>query len=196
MSSSPSPSDSDPALPADPNDRPEDPAPPELPELVDRTYEQLRRVAHQIRLEPIARDHATTSLIHEAYIRLSRSEHLSLVDDTHFIRVAARAMRQFLVDRARYSTAAKRGGGRGQIPLMEELVPDTVADGGLLALHEALERLTELDTRKAQVVELRFFGGCGVEETATTLGISVSTVTREWDFARSWLHREITRDSA
>lgn len=167
---------------------------PQLDHMVTRTYESLRRLARSIRREPLARGHNATSLIHEAYLRLSKNRTLSLDDDHHFVRVAVRAMRQFLVDRARAACALKRGGGRSRVMLSDEMLVTGEPDEAVVCLDDALTKLAALDLRKAHVVELRFFGGCDMKAIASSLDISQATVAREWDIAKAWLLRELTRE--
>lgn len=132
-----------------------------------------------------------TALVHEAYLRLAGSEQ-DWQNRAHFFGAAARAIRRILLDRARARRSERRGGGRSRLPIE---AASEIAVGAppldFLALDEALERLARLDPAKARVVELRFFGGLGVEETAEVLGTSASTVERDWRFARAWLHREL-----
>jgi RNA polymerase sigma factor (TIGR02999 family) len=158
-------------------------------------YEQLRRLAHEQR----RRWHGdftlgTSALVSEAFIRLDRGGGADWQDRGHFFAVASRAMRQVLLDHARERSAQKRGGGADVLPLRDEaLMSPEVADE-VLALNEALERLGAEDPRSAQVVELRFFAGLSLEETAEALGTSVATVRRDWAWARTWLRRELERD--
>jgi RNA polymerase sigma factor (TIGR02999 family) len=136
-------------------------------------------------------------LIHEAYLKLADQPGGRWKDRTHFLAVAATAMRQILVDHARGRVAARRGGGRQRITLDEAVLPSTDRDVDLLALDQALERLAGLDERKARVIELRFFAGLSVEETAAALGVSPITIKRDWSMARAWIERELEpeRDS-
>ena len=135
----------------------------------------------------------TTALVHEAYLKLVRPGQAGWEDRTHFLRVASKAMRHILVNYAERRRAQKRGGDGGPIP------PDPsnpVAPGGeddILALHEALERLTSRDERQSQVVECRFFGGLTIRETASALGVSTATVERDWVVASAWLRRELSQ---
>jgi RNA polymerase sigma factor (TIGR02999 family) len=151
-------------------------------ELHDRAHRQLARRRPGETL-------STTALVHEAYLKLTDSAHQTYNDRVHFFAVASRAMRQILVDYARRSTAAKRGG----YPV--SLDPDAIGDPGraedLLALDEALTQLERLDERLARIVELRFFGGLSVEETSDALAISPRTVKRDWRKARAFLYQAI-----
>lgn len=164
---------------------------PQLDELVSRAYEQLRDLAHAMLHQRWHAENRTTSLVHEAYLRLSKSEDLSFNDKTHFMRIAARAMRQFLIDRARRSTAVKRGGGRRTFALEDAFAESLDASTDLLDLDDALRRLSEFDRRKSQIVELRFFAGCSLEQTAGVLQVSLATVSRDWDLAKSWIYNEL-----
>ena len=161
--------------------------------LMPLVYRELRRqAARYLRRE--RRDHTlpATALVHEAFLRLV-GDQAPWANRGHFFGVAARVMRQVLVDHARRHGAAKRGGGWARVSLEGQAAARLAPDGktDLVALDRALEELAALDAGKARVVELRFFGGLSIEETAETLGISTSTVSREWRMARAWLHRQI-----
>lgn len=162
-----------------------------LDRLLPLLYDQLHALAHRQRTRGEAAETLnTTALVHEAYEKLAR-QRAGWNDRTHFFRVAARAMRQVLVDYALRRTAAKRGGSAHSAPA--DLVPLVAEERTeeVLALDEALTRLTALDARQSEVVELRYFVGLTVPETAEVLGLSEATVKREWTAARAWLHREI-----
>jgi RNA polymerase sigma factor (TIGR02999 family) len=162
-------------------------------ELLPLVYEELRQLADRFLVsEKRGATLQPTALVHEAYLRLVGSDRASWENRAHFFGAAARAIRRILVDRARARRAARRGGDR---PL--RLDTDTpLAEPGpsleVLALDEALAKLASIDAQKARVVELRFFGGLSVDETAATLGVSASTVDRDWAFARAWLHRAMS----
>lgn len=163
--------------------------------LLPLVYEELRTAAHrQLRRMRPGETLGTTALVHETWLRLANRQELALADRTHFHAVAATAMRQIIIDSARRHRAEKRGGGQVAVLLDQAQIasPDRAAE--FLALDEALTRLAELSTRPAQVVELRFFGGLSVEETAEVLGISPRTVKREWQKARAWLLVHIQAD--
>lgn len=166
-----------------------------LAELIPLVDSQLRRIAsRQLRREqanPIL--DRTTALVNESYTRLLGQQPVSWRDRAHFIGISSRIMRQILVDHARRHRAGKRGGGADHRPLTEEqpATPEGLGRVELLALHESLDRLADLDPRQARVVELRFFGGLTVEETAEVLGVSLDTVKRDWRNARLWLRREL-----
>lgn len=161
-----------------------------------RAYEELRSVARRERRSSplIRRQHHTTSLVHEAFIRLSRSGALEFHDDHHLLRIAARAMRHFLVDDARRHMSAKRGSGRRSVELSKASLqadPADYSEVDIVTLSDALTRLAELDARKAEVVELRFFGGISIDQVAELMSVSTATVVREWKIARSWLYQEL-----
>jgi RNA polymerase sigma factor (TIGR02999 family) len=162
-------------------------------ELMTLVYEDLRRLADRyLSSETPRQTLQPTALVHEAYLRLSGSSPCLWDNRAHFFGAAARAIRRILIDRARARRRDRRGGGRRPLPLeaAERVgLPGPRLD--FIALDVALEKLSRVDEQKARVVELRFFGGLSVEETAETLGISPSTVAREWRFARVWLHREL-----
>lgn len=159
--------------------------------LFEVVYDDLKRRAHA-QLSGSTPTLNTTALVHEAYVKLAGAADPDWNDGQHFFRVAARAMRHILVDRARKHLARKRGGGRAPLDLDRlEIGVDTAADR-LVSLDEALSRLAEQDGRLAEVVELRFFGGLSVEETARALGVSDRTVKRDWRLARAFLHERLS----
>jgi RNA polymerase sigma factor (TIGR02999 family) len=159
-------------------------------ELLPAFYQQLRRVAHRTRAR-LGAGHTmqTTALVHEAYLRLGQSR--GFVDETHFLRAAALAMRHALINYAQSRVTEKRGGGGQHVTLSNVADLSVETDEGMLALNEALVRLASDDPRLADVVECRFFGGYGEEDTARVLGISLRTVQRDWLKARAWLFREL-----
>jgi RNA polymerase sigma-70 factor, ECF subfamily len=134
-----------------------------------------------------------TALVNEAYLRLFDVQHVNWRDRSHFMAMAARMMRRILVEFARAKIREKRGGGWVKVSLGEDLVISEKGDD-LVALDDALEALARLDDRKSRVVELRFFGGLSVEETAEALSVSAQTVMRDWKFSRAWLMSELERD--
>ena len=165
-------------------------------EVFDRVYGEIRRIAHgEVRRMGAAVTLNTTAVVHEAYLKLVAAPAIAWEDRSHFFAVAATAMRQVLVDYARRGSATKRGGGARPIPLdaidSSEGVRVEPANDNLIALDAALTRLAALDERLARVVELRFFAGLSVEETALTLGVTDRTVKRDWRRARAYLHSEI-----
>lgn len=165
-----------------------------LEQLVPLVYAELRRIASRyMRRERPGQSLQATSLVHEAYLRLLEDEDLSFQNRAHFLGIAARSMRQILVEHARARDAEKRGGDRRRITLDDAIASGQPLDVDVLALNEALERLARQDARHARIVELRFFGGLTNEEAAEALGVSPATVKRGWTVARAWLFRELTR---
>jgi RNA polymerase sigma-70 factor (ECF subfamily) len=165
--------------------------------LIPMVYGELRRVArrHLWRERP---DHTLQSaaLVNEAYLRLVRQESPKWQNRAHFFGVAAQLMRHILVDHARGRRAGKRGGSTPRLVLDPELVPAQSPELDLVALDDALSRLTALDPRQGRLIELRFFGGLSIDETAVVLGVSTATVEREWVTARAWLRLELEKDAA
>jgi RNA polymerase sigma-70 factor (ECF subfamily) len=166
-------------------------------EALDRLAPLVYRELHQIagRLMAGQRPNHTlqaTALINEAYLRLVDAREASWQDRAHFFALCARAMRQILVDHARARASEKRGGGQISIELDEALAAAPAPAANLLELDDALKRLAEIDPRKSQVVELRFFGGLSLEETAEAIKVSTKTVQRDWDLARAWLYGELS----
>ena len=159
-------------------------------------YDELRRLArrHLWRERP---DHTLQSaaLVNEAYLRLVRQEAPQWQNRAHFFGVAAQLMRHILVDHARNRRAAKRGAGAPRLALDPELGPAQKTEIDLVALDDALSKLAALDAQQGRLIELRFFGGLSIEETAVVLGVSPATVKREWATARAWLRREIKKDA-
>jgi RNA polymerase sigma factor (TIGR02999 family) len=163
-----------------------------MDQLIPLVYGELRRLAkYHMRRERAGRTLQTTALIHEAYLRLIDASQVRLENRRHFFGAASRLMRQALVDLARERGSHKRGGAAERVSLDEALMVSEQRDDALLALDEALLALADIDGRKSQVVELRFFGGLSVEETAEALEVSVETVHRDWRLARSWLLRKL-----
>jgi RNA polymerase sigma factor (TIGR02999 family) len=163
--------------------------------LVPAVYAELRRqAARAMRRESFENTLQTTALVHEAYLRLVDQRRVVWRSRAHFFGVAAQLMRRILVDHARGRHAAKRGGGLQQLALLDaDVAIPAAAEAGVevIALHEALERLAALDPVQARLVELRYFGGLSIEETAEALDVSPATVKREWAIARAWLRREL-----
>ena len=163
-----------------------------LDQLMPLVYAELRRLAKSyMRRERAGQTMQTTALIHEAYLRLIDADRVRLENRAHFFAAAARVMRQVLVDLARERGSRKRGGAARRVSFDEAMAVGRQHNESLLALDEALGALAQIDSRKCQVVELRFFGGLNVEETAGALGVSVETVNRDWRLARSWLLRRL-----
>jgi RNA polymerase sigma factor (TIGR02999 family) len=166
--------------------------PPAIEQVVPLVYDELRRLAAAyIRRERPGQTLQPTALVHEAYLRLAGAG-TPWTDRRHFLGIAARSMRQILVERARARGAQKRWGGMDRVSLSETLVTATNEDAMLPALDEALTRLEALDPEQARIVELRYFVGLGVEEAADTLDISPATLKRRWALARAWLFRELS----
>jgi RNA polymerase sigma-70 factor (ECF subfamily) len=163
-----------------------------LAELTPLVYEELRRVAHH-HLSGQRPDHTlqTTALVNEAYLRLADQTNPSWQSRAHFFAVAARAMRQILVSYARSQRSQKRGAGALKVDLDEAALIAPEESKEIVDLHEALEQLATLDSRKAQVVELKYFGGLNYDEIADVLKISRITVRRDWEFAKVWLYTEL-----
>jgi RNA polymerase sigma factor (TIGR02999 family) len=163
--------------------------------LFPLVYDELKRQA-RIFLNRERKDHTLqpTALVHEAYLRLVDQANLKVENRTHFFGIASRLMRQILVDHARRKNAEKRGGAAQRLSLDDVEIAPELAAGDVLVLHEALEQLESLDERKAQVVEMRFFGGMKEDEIAEVLGVNEKTVRRDWQFAKLWLYRELSRD--
>src|SRR5436190_24169220 len=163
-----------------------------LAELTPLVYEELRRLAHR-QMGGERPDHTlqTTALVNEAYLRLAGESNPRWQNRAHFFAVAARAMRRILVSYARSQRSQKRGGGAFKIELDEAAILSPEQSQEIVDLHEALERLETLDSRKAQVVELKFFGGLNYEEIAEVLKIARMTVRRDWEFAKLWLYTEL-----
>ena len=161
--------------------------------LVPLVYDELRRAASSaLRRERADHTLQPTALVHEAFLRLAGLPAAPWQDRGHFVAIAARVMRQVLVDHARGRQALKRGPAAIRVPLEGVEAPATPGgDVDLVALDDALERLTSIDARQGRIVELRFFGGLTVEETATLIGASERTVKRDWQMARAWLKREL-----
>ena len=163
-------------------------------ELIPLLYQDLRRLARRT-LASQRPDHTlqSTALVHEAYLRIAGRDGTRWHNREHFFAVAARAMRQILVDHARRRQAGKRGGGQTALLLDEALAPPQQRHVDLAQLDDALTALSALDPAQSQVVELRFFGGLSIEEVAKVMAISPATVKREWATARSWLYAELQR---
>jgi RNA polymerase sigma-70 factor, ECF subfamily len=169
---------------------------PSLDTLLPIVYQELRRLAASyLRREQPGQTLQPTALVHEAYLRLLKDDPERWQNRAHFCAIAAHSMRQILIERARARGALKRGGRRPRVTLDEALVAGGERSIDLVALDEALERLAAFDPEQARLVELRFFGGLTVEETAEALEISPATVKRHWTVARAWLARELEGNS-
>jgi RNA polymerase sigma-70 factor, ECF subfamily len=161
-------------------------------QLVPLLYSELRKLArHYLRRERSDHTLQATALVHEAYLRLVDQRQVSWQNRNHFFAVAAQQMRRILVDYARGHQAAKRGGAAIKVPLDRAVIVSQERANELVAIDQMLTRLTECDPEQARVVELRIFGGLTLEEIAEILGVSRSTVKRDWTMAKAWLSREI-----
>lgn len=164
-----------------------------LGQLMPLVERELNRIARRcLAGERPNHSLSATALVNEAFLRLVDINRIEWQDRAHFLAMSARVMRRVLVDLARARQSAKRGGGAVRVTFDEALGGGGERSADLVALDEALRSLAALDDRKSQVVELRFFGGLSVDETAEALGVSSKTVMRDWDFARAWLEREMT----
>jgi RNA polymerase sigma factor (TIGR02999 family) len=163
-----------------------------LEQLIPAVHAELHRLARRhMGRENLGHTLQTSALINEAYIKLVDQQGVEWQNRAHFFAVAARVMRHILIDHARSHRYAKRGGGAQKVQLDESAAPGEQRAAELIALDDALNNLRNLDPRKSQIVELRFFGGLSVEEVAEVLKISTATVMREWRSARAWLRREV-----
>lgn len=162
-------------------------------ELLPLVYKELQKIAHRyLNRERNANTLQTTALVHEAYIKLIDQNRVQWQNRAHFFGIAAQAMRRILVDNARQRLADKRGKGAEKVSIDEGLID--ISDeraGNLVNLDDALKKLAEIDAQKSQLVELRYFGGLSIEETAEVLGVSVATVNRQWRTAKAWLYNEV-----
>jgi RNA polymerase sigma-70 factor (ECF subfamily) len=165
-----------------------------LDRVIPLVYQELRRVAHrQMRRERAGDTLQTTALINEAYLRLVDYARVRPRDRAHFFAIAAQAMRRILIERARSRHSAKRGSGGQKVSLDEAANVSNERAADLVALDEALTNLAAIDPRKAEIVELKYFGGMTIEEVAEVLGVSTPTVERDWHTAKIWLHREVSK---
>jgi RNA polymerase sigma factor (TIGR02999 family) len=161
--------------------------------LMNAIYEDMRRLAN-VHLQAERSDHTLqpTALVHEAYLKLINQHSAQWSDRLQFFAVASQIIRRILIDHARERKALKRGGSVGRFSLSDRDVAAPLRDEELLALDEALAELAEIDPRQARIVELRYFGGCTVEETAELLGIGPRTIDRDWQAAKAWLYCRMT----
>jgi RNA polymerase sigma factor (TIGR02999 family) len=167
-----------------------------LEQLIPLVHDELRRVARRhMAHERAGHTLQATALVNEAYVRLIDVRQVNWQDRTHFFAMSSRLMRRILVDFARAKGYQKRGGGAQKVSLDEALIVSSEPGADLVALDDALDALAAFDARKAQVVEMRFFGGLSVEETAEALKVSVDTVMRDWKLAKAWLLRELTGEN-
>ena len=167
-----------------------------LDALMPVVYDELHRQASRyLRREHVGHTLQTTALIHEAYLRLIDQRSVQWQNRAHFYGIAAQLMRRILVDHARTKKRAKRGGSDVRVSLSKANVFTGGQDLDIVALDEALERLALIDQQQSRIVELKFFSGLTVDETAEVLSISPATVKRDWSMAKAWLHREVSRDT-
>ena len=168
-----------------------------LAALAPRVQQELHRIAaRQMARERAGHVLQTTALVNEAYLHLVKWKDVKWTDRAHFFGIAAQMMRRVLVNLARERQRAKHGGGAVCVPLSEAAGATTPKTTDIIALDELLEELEKLDSRQRQVVELRYFGGLSLMETAETLGVSVGTVRRDWSLARAWLSRELKKKNS
>ena len=166
-----------------------------LDKLTPLVYDELRRIAHRyVRRERDGHTLQTTALVNEAYLRLAGQQKIEWQSRAHFFAVTAQVMRHLLIDHARRRHYTKRGGDLQQIPLDDAAMMSQHRAAELVALDEALNELAQLDPRKSRVVELRYFGGLSLEETAEVLEVSLMTVRRDWRAAKAWLYKAVTGD--
>ena len=167
-----------------------------LERLVPLVYPELRRIAkRQMARENPDHTLQTSALINEAYLKLVDREKVDWQNRAHFFAVSAQVMRHILIDHARKYLYNKRGAGAQHVPLEEATIVEEKRSADLVALDEALNALTTLDPRRTQIIELKFFGGLNAEEIAEVMGISPSTVQREWRAAKAWLHHTMTHQT-
>jgi len=164
-----------------------------MPLVLDELRQIARRCLHGERANHSVQ---ATELVNEAYLRLVDVQHVDWQSRTHFLAMSARLMRRVLVDLARSRAADKRGGGAIRVTLDDAAIGGLAPEADVIRLDDALDALAALDDRKSRVVELRFFGGLTADETGIALQISSKTVLRDWEFARAWLQRELTREAA
>jgi len=166
-----------------------------LDKLMPLIYEELRQLArHYMNRERAGHTLQTTALVNEAYLRLINRKQVHWQNRAHFFAIAAHLMRSILVDHARSHAYAKRGGGARKIALDEVLAVSQQRAADVVALDDALKRLAEIDRQQSRIVELKFFGGLTIEETAEVLGLSPATIKREWSTAKAWLYHELNRN--
>jgi len=166
-------------------------------QLFPLVYEELRRLAHRYMThERPGHTLQTTAVVHEAYLRLIDQKHVQWQNRAHFFAIASQMMRRILITHAQSHAYAKRGGGAVKVSLDEVAVLSQERASDLIALDEALKALTAIDPRRSQVVELRFFGGLSNQEIAEVLKISPNTVMRDWNVAKAWLYREMSKEQA
>ena len=166
-------------------------------QLMPVVYEELHRLARRyMRRESPGHTLQTSALVNEAFLRLVDQRNVHWQSRAHFFAIAAQMMRRILVDYARNRGSGKRGGGEPALSLDESLIVSEERSAEVVAVHEALEQLAKFDARKSQIVELRFFGGLSIDETAEVLGVSPGTIMADWTVAKAWLRREISPPAA
>ena len=166
-----------------------------ISKIMPVVYDELRRLArHYLRGDRAAQSLQPTALVNEAYVRLAKEKTRAWQNRAHFCAIAARSMREILVERARARKAAKRGGSRVRVTLDDGIAAARDSSVDMLALDETLTALSAMDPQLSRIVELRFFGGLTVEESAETLGVSPATVKRGWSLAKAWLKREMQKE--
>jgi len=167
-----------------------------LQQLIPIVHDELQRIARRCMAgERPGHPLQSTALVNEAYLRLIGARKVNWQNRAHFLAMAARLMRRVLVDFARANQYQKRGGGAVRVTLVDDIALSAEPGRDLVALDDALDALAAVDQRKSRVIELRFFGGLTIEETAESLHVSAETVMRDWKFAKAWLMRELTRES-
>lgn len=165
--------------------------------LMSVVYDELHRLAQRyMRRESPGHTLQTSALVNEAFLRLVDQKNVQWQNRAHFYGIAAQMMRRILVDYARSRSSSKRGGGVHELSLEETLIVSNERTAEVVAVHEALDELTKFDARKGQIVELRFFAGLSIEETAEVLGVSPGTVMRDWTLAKAWLRKEISPEAS
>jgi RNA polymerase sigma factor (TIGR02999 family) len=165
-----------------------------LDRLMPLIYDELRRLAHRyMSRERPGNTFQTTALVNEAYVRLVNRKNVQWQNRAHFFAIAAQLMRTILVDHARSHAYAKRGGGATKIGLDEAMVFSQERAGDVVALDEVLQKLADIDAQQSRIVELRFFAGLTIEETAEVTALSPATIKREWNAAKAWLYRELNK---
>ncbi|MBX7169524.1 MAG: sigma-70 family RNA polymerase sigma factor [Pyrinomonadaceae bacterium] len=163
-----------------------------LEQLIPLIYEELHQMARRyMRRQPLGHTFQTTELIHEAYLKIAKAGDQNWQNRSHFLGVAATAMRHILVNYALSKQRQKRGGWQQKVTFAEDLAASNNNSSEIIALNEALKKLGEIDERRSRVVEMKFFGGLKIEEIAEVLKISPETVKRDWQFSRTWLLREL-----
>jgi RNA polymerase sigma factor (TIGR02999 family) len=166
-------------------------------ELMRLVYDELRHMAHQhMRKERPGHTLQTSALVHEAFVKLIDQKEVQWQNRAHFFGIAAQIMRRILVDHARSLQSTKRGGNAHHVNLDNVAIVSEERTAGIVALDDALNTLSNVDQRKSRIVELRFFGGLSIEETAAVLEVSLGTVMRDWTLAKAWLRREMSEDPA